>query len=69
MGLLKCLTAFIYKLTIIPFAAAIRAAHRGDYDLEAMGRRGRDYVVREASREAALSRYRALLEEVCRSGS
>jgi colanic acid biosynthesis glycosyl transferase WcaI len=49
-------------------AGAIRAVHRGDYDLEAMGRRGRDYVVREASREAALSRYRALLEEVRRSG-
>ena len=50
-------------------AAAISAAHRGDYDLEAMGRRGRDYVVREASREAALSRYRALLAEVRRSDS
>jgi colanic acid biosynthesis glycosyl transferase WcaI len=50
-------------------AAALREAHEGEYDLEAMGRRGRDYVVREASREAALSRYRDLLAEVRTSDS
>jgi glycosyltransferase involved in cell wall biosynthesis len=50
-------------------AAAIRAACDGQYDLDAMGRRGRDYVVREASRESALARYRELLAEVLRSGS
>jgi colanic acid biosynthesis glycosyl transferase WcaI len=50
-------------------AAAIGAAWNGQYDLGAMGRRGRDHVVREASREVAVSRYRALLEEVQRSGS
>src|SRR5262249_58423684 len=50
-------------------AAAIRAARDGQYDLDAMGRRGRNYVVREASRESALARYRELLAEVLRSGS
>ena len=50
-------------------AAAIRAAHDGQYDLDGMGRRGRDYVVSEASRDGAVARYAALLEEVRASGS
>ena len=45
-------------------AAAIRAARDGQYDLGGMGRRGRDYVVSEASRDAAVARYAALLQEV-----
>ena len=45
-------------------AAAIRDAHDGIYDLEAMGRRGRDWVVAEGGRELAVSRYRELLHEV-----
>jgi glycosyltransferase involved in cell wall biosynthesis len=45
-------------------AAAIGAARDGEYDLDAMGMRGREYVVREASRERAVARYRTLLDEV-----
>lgn len=45
-------------------AAAIRAAHDGKYDLDAMGRRGRDWVVAEGGRELAVARYRELLHEV-----
>jgi putative colanic acid biosynthesis glycosyltransferase WcaI len=45
-------------------ARAIRSAHDGEYDLEEMGRRGREYVVAEADRAVAVARYRALLEEV-----
>ena len=41
-------------------AAAIRRAHDGELDLEAMGRRGREYV-RTADRSVAIERYRALL--------
>ena len=50
-------------------AAAIRAAYDGELDLEAMGRRGREYVSREADRPVAVERYRRLLVEVARDGS
>jgi colanic acid biosynthesis glycosyl transferase WcaI len=45
-------------------ARAIRDAHDGRYDLEAMGRRGREWVEREADRSVAVRRYRDLLREL-----
>ena len=45
-------------------AAAIRAARDGEYDLDEMGRRGRDYVVSRHGRDAAIAAYGDLLEEV-----
>ncbi|HLX19321.1 MAG TPA: glycosyltransferase family 4 protein, partial [Gaiellaceae bacterium] len=45
-------------------AEAIRAAYDGRHDLEAMGRRGREYVVAEADRTVAVARYRELLHEI-----
>jgi glycosyltransferase involved in cell wall biosynthesis len=45
-------------------AEAIRAAYDGKHDLEAMGRRGREYVVAEADRSIAIERYRRLLHEL-----
>ncbi|HUP32566.1 MAG TPA: glycosyltransferase family 4 protein [Gaiellaceae bacterium] len=45
-------------------AEAIRRAHAGELDLDELGRRGREYVVTEADREVALSRYRELLTQV-----
>ena len=45
-------------------AAAIRAARDGEYDLEEMGRRGRDYVVSRHGRDAGIAAYRELLEQV-----
>jgi glycosyltransferase involved in cell wall biosynthesis len=45
-------------------AAAIRGAYDGELDLEAMGRRGRDYVTAEADEGVAVGRYRALLREL-----
>jgi colanic acid biosynthesis glycosyl transferase WcaI len=45
-------------------AGVIRQAHSGKLDLDAMGRRAREYVVAEADVSVALGRYRALLEEV-----
>ncbi|MFL5944455.1 MAG: glycosyltransferase family 4 protein [Gaiellaceae bacterium] len=45
-------------------ARAIRDAHDGKYDLEAMGRRGREWVEREADRSVAVQRYRDLLAEL-----
>jgi colanic acid biosynthesis glycosyl transferase WcaI len=45
-------------------AEAIRAAHDGEYDLEAMGRRGREFVVAEADRRVAVGRYKELLREI-----
>ncbi len=45
-------------------ARTIRAARAGAYDLEAMGRRGREYVEREADREVAMERYRTLVAEL-----
>jgi putative colanic acid biosynthesis glycosyltransferase WcaI len=48
-------------------AAAIRAARDGEYDLDDMGRRGRDYVVSRHGRHAGIAAYRDLLEQVLRS--
>src|ERR671938_589808 len=48
-------------------ARAIRDAHDGRYDLEAMGARGREWVEREADRSVAVGRYRALLHELAAS--
>ena len=45
-------------------ARAIRDAHDGKYDLEAMGARGRAWVEREADRSVAVRRYRDLLLEL-----
>jgi colanic acid biosynthesis glycosyl transferase WcaI len=45
-------------------ARAIRDAHDGEYDLEAMGARGREWVEREADRSVAVRRYRDLLLEL-----
>lgn len=48
-------------------AGAIRRFRDGELDGEALGRRGRAWVVAEGGRDAALARYRALFEEVRRS--
>jgi colanic acid biosynthesis glycosyl transferase WcaI len=45
-------------------ARAIRDAHDGRYDLVEMGRRGREWVEREADRSVAMRRYRDLLGEL-----
>jgi colanic acid biosynthesis glycosyl transferase WcaI len=45
-------------------ARAIRDAHDGKYDLAEMGRRGREWVEREADRSVAVRRYRDLLAEL-----
>jgi glycosyltransferase involved in cell wall biosynthesis len=45
-------------------AAAIRSARDGEYDLDEMGRRGRDYVVSRHGRDAGIARYEDLLSEV-----
>jgi colanic acid biosynthesis glycosyl transferase WcaI len=45
-------------------ARAIRDAHDGVYDLDAMGERGREWVEREADRTVAVRRYRELLLEL-----
>jgi putative colanic acid biosynthesis glycosyltransferase WcaI len=45
-------------------ARAIRDAHDGKFDLVEMGRRGREWVEREADRSVALRRYRDLLGEL-----
>jgi colanic acid biosynthesis glycosyl transferase WcaI len=42
-------------------ARAIRDAHDGRYDLERMGRIGREWVTKEADRSVAVGRYRELL--------
>jgi glycosyltransferase involved in cell wall biosynthesis len=44
-------------------AEAIRAAAGGELDLASMGRRGREWVEREADKRVAMGRYRELLEE------
>ena len=48
-------------------ARAIRDAHDGKYDLIEMGKRGREWVEREADRSVALRRYRDLLGELAPS--
>jgi colanic acid biosynthesis glycosyl transferase WcaI len=48
-------------------ARAIRDAHDGKYDLIEMGRRGREWVEREADRSVAVRRYRDLLGELAPS--
>ncbi|CAN5167074.1 glycosyltransferase family 4 protein [soil metagenome] len=48
-------------------ARAIRDAHDGKYDLEAMGALGREWVEREAERSVAVRRYRDLLLELAPS--
>jgi colanic acid biosynthesis glycosyl transferase WcaI len=45
-------------------AAAIRSAHSGELDLAAMGEAARAYVVNEADRSIAFTRYRTLLRDV-----
>jgi glycosyltransferase involved in cell wall biosynthesis len=45
-------------------ARTIRAAYEGEFDLEEMGRRGREYVEREADRNVAMERYRRLVAEL-----
>jgi glycosyltransferase involved in cell wall biosynthesis len=45
-------------------AEAIRRAYDGGYDLERMGALGREYVVANADRAVAVSRYAALLREL-----
>jgi colanic acid biosynthesis glycosyl transferase WcaI len=45
-------------------ARAIRDAHDGRYDLERMGRLGREWVTAEADRDVAVGRYRELLLEL-----
>jgi len=45
-------------------AGAIRDAYAGRDELAEMGRRGREWVERQAGREIAIERYRRLLEEV-----
>jgi glycosyltransferase involved in cell wall biosynthesis len=48
-------------------ARVIRQARDGELDLEEMGRRGREYVVREADREVAFARYRELIRGLART--
>jgi len=45
-------------------ARTIREAADGAFELEEMGRRGREYVVEEADRIVAMERYRALVREL-----
>jgi len=45
-------------------ARAIRDAHDGKYDLERMGRLGREWVMAEGDRNVAVGRYRELLLEL-----
>jgi colanic acid biosynthesis glycosyl transferase WcaI len=49
--------------------AAIRDAHAGRLDLQAMGERGREYVTAEADRCVAVERYRRLLHELAEDGA
>jgi glycosyltransferase involved in cell wall biosynthesis len=45
-------------------AGAIRDAHDGRLDLEQMGARAREYVVRKADRSIALAQYRTLIDRL-----
>jgi len=47
--------------------ATIRAAYAGEYDLDEMGRRAREYAIHEADRAIAVDRYRTVLKEVLRA--
>jgi colanic acid biosynthesis glycosyl transferase WcaI len=48
-------------------AQAIRRAHDGELDLNGMGVRGREYVLREADGRVAFERYRAIIRELTES--
>jgi glycosyltransferase involved in cell wall biosynthesis len=48
----------------VALAAAIRAAHDGEYDLAEMGRRGRAFAEAESDRSIAMGRYRDVLHEL-----
>jgi glycosyltransferase involved in cell wall biosynthesis len=48
----------------VALAAAIRAAHDGEYDLAEMGRRGRAFAEGESDRSIAMRRYRDVLREL-----
>ena len=48
----------------LALASVIRAARDGFYDLDEMGARGREYVVSDADRTVAYSRYRDVLHEL-----
>ena len=50
-------------------AQAIRRAHAGDVDLDALGASGRAWVERNRGRDAAVDRYRKLLDELLGAGS
>jgi colanic acid biosynthesis glycosyl transferase WcaI len=50
----------------VALADSLREVHDGKFDLEAMGERGRAYVVGEAHRDVAISHYRAVFDEVIR---
>jgi glycosyltransferase involved in cell wall biosynthesis len=45
-------------------AAAIRAARDGAYDLDQLGRNGREYVTREIARSVSIGHYRQLIAEL-----
>ena len=49
-------------------AAAIRAAHDGEHDLDEMGRLGRKFVEQEGDRQVAVARYRELLRGLVAGG-
>ena len=50
-------------------AEQIRRAHGGELDLKAMGERGRAWVTKEADRDVAIARYRALLGDLVGDGA
>ena len=54
-----------------PFAlaSAIRAAHDGEYDLAAMGRRARAFAETEGDRATAVDRYRSVIAELQEAGA
>jgi colanic acid biosynthesis glycosyl transferase WcaI len=45
-------------------AEVVRGAYEGKYDLKAMGARGREFVLAEAGRSVAMTRYRDLLRNL-----
>ena len=49
-------------------AQAIREAHAGDMDLDALGSSGRAWVERNRGRDAAVDRYRELLDDLLGAG-